>query len=258
MTLRNPFTRKRPTDLFSWFHSHLLPTATDLADTYRNAQPFPHIVIDDFLPDDIAALCLARFPKPEDAHYKQPDVGAHQVRKLGRTQESYFRGVDPGIRRVLSEFNEMPFLDFLEGLTGIAGLIPDPHFRGGAFHQILAGGKLDMHADFNVDGRRRLLRRINVLIYLNRPWPADYGGELCLRRDGASSTSVRVLPIFNRCVIFNTDSTSLHGHPEPLAAPQGVTRKSIALYYYTSDPAAFDPNAAHSTIWVPTNSNDGT
>ncbi len=256
MNLRNPFSRTKQTDLFVWFRSQLLPTAPDLADAYRNAQPFPHIVMDDFLPDDIAKLCLACFPKPEHAHFEQPDVGTHQVGKLGRTQESYFRGVEPKIRRVLSEFNEMPFLDFLEGLTGIAGLIPDPHFRGGAFHQILAGGKLDMHADFNVDRRRRLLRRVNVLIYLNKPWQADYGGALCLSRDGGNPSRVRMLPIFNRCVIFNTDSTSFHGHPEPLSAPPGVTRKSIALYYYTSDPVAFDADASHSTIWLPTAPND--
>lgn len=256
VTFRNPFARRRQTDLFSWFRSNLLPTAASLTDTYSNAQPFPHIVMDDFLPNDIAELCLARFPNPEEARFEQPDVGTHQVGKLGRTQESYFHGVDPQIRRTLSAFNEMPFLDFLERLTGIEGLIPDPHFRGGAFHQILAGGKLDMHADFNVDRRRRLLRRINVLVYLNRLWREEYGGTLCLRRDGTNTPTVRVLPIFNRCVIFNTDSTSLHGHPEPLSVPPGVTRKSIALYYYTSDPVALDAKAAHSTIWRPTHSDD--
>ena len=172
------------------------------------------------------------------------------MRKLGRTQDSYFEGVDPWLRGVLSDFNGMPFLDFLERLTAIEGLIPDPHFRGGAFHQILPGGKLDMHADFNVDARRRLIRRINVLIYLNKGWRTEYGGTLCLRGADGNAT-VRVLPEFNRCVIFNTDSTAYHGHPEPLDVPDGATRKSIALYYYTSGPEAFDRDAAHSTLWQP-------
>ena len=213
VTLRNPFARTKQTDLFSWFHSHLLPTAAHLADTYRNAKPFPHIVVDDFLPDDIAELCLARFPKPEDAHFEQPDVGTHQVRKLGRTQESYFRGVDPQIRRVLSEFNEMPFLDFLEALTGIAGLIPDPHFRGGAFHQILTGGKLDMHADFNVDRRRRLLRRINVLIYLNKPWPAATAASF------ACAAMAPTLPACAYCRSSIAASSSTPTRPRSTATP---------------------------------------
>ena len=44
----------------------------------------------------------------------------------------------------------------------------------------------------------------------------------------------KVLPVFNRCVVFTTSDDSWHGHPDPLACPQGMTRKSIATYYYTS------------------------
>jgi hypothetical protein len=34
--------------------------------------------------------------------------------------------------------------------------------------------------------------------------------------------------------MFTTTQQSMHGNPNPVAHPQGVTRKSIALYYYTS------------------------
>jgi hypothetical protein len=54
-------------------------------------------------------------------------------------------------------------------------------------------------------------------------------------------------PIFNRCVIFTTTDTSYHGHPVPLTCPPGVTRKSLALYYYsvpTSDRAD-----VHNTVF---------
>ena len=236
--------------LFTYFRNELLPKADSLSDQYRGANPFPHIVIDDFLPKNIAARCRRRFPLPDTVSFRQPDVGTHQVKKLGRTQDSYFEGVDPWLRGALAEFNTMPFLDFLERLTGISGLIPDPHFRGGAFHQILPGGHLDMHVDFNVDRRRNLLRRVNAFFYLNKGWRSEYGGSLVLRRADSDDT-VRILPTFNRCVIFNTDSSSHHGHPEPLNVPPGVTRKSMGLYYYTSDPTAFGQNVPHTTIWQP-------
>ena len=91
-----------------------------------------------------------------------------------------------------------------------------------------------MHADFNHHGPLNLERRINVLIYLNRDWQDDYGGQLELWETDMSARVASFSPIANRCVIFTTTQDSMHGNPEPVAHPDGVTRKSIALYYYTS------------------------
>lgn len=144
----------------------------------------------------------------------------------------------------------MAFLEYLENLTGYNGLIPDPHFRGGAFHSILRGGKLDVHADFNVDKRRMLRRCLNVLIYFNKDWDDSYNGHLELWDREMTACRQKIAPIFNRAVIFNTDSTSYHGHPDELLCPEDRTRKSIALYYYVSDPGVFDKSIKeHSTLW---------
>ena len=247
----NPFQARdvSMTDLFEYFRTDLKQRAQRLSDRYRNANPFPHIVIDDFLPLDVAERILDLFPSSSDPHFKQPDYKTHQAKKLGRVQDSYFVGIDPWLRSTLFEFNSMAFLDFLEILTGINGLIPDPHFKGGAFHQILPGGKLDVHADFNTDERRMLLRRINALIYLNKDWKPDYHGELELWTEDMRSRIASIPPIFNRCVIFNTTSTAFHGHPTPLASPPGITRKSIALYYYSSDVSVFRAESRHRTLW---------
>jgi hypothetical protein len=42
-----------------------------------------------------------------------------------------------------------------------------------------------------------------------------------------------IAPIGNRIVIFNTDADAFHGHPEPLRCPDGKSRRSLALYYFT-------------------------
>lgn len=199
---------------------------------YANAQPFPHILIDNFLPESTAERLMQSFPPSSYGGYKQLD-NEFQKNKQGRVQENYFRGIDHFARHMLNEFNGMVFLDFLERLTGIKGLISDPHFFGGAMHQILPGGKLDIHADFNYDARRNIDRRVNVLLYLNRPWEESWGGHLELWDKDMSTCHLRTPPVFNRCVIFNTNSSSFHGHPDPLTCPEGFTRKSIALYYYT-------------------------
>ena len=59
-----------------------------------------------------------------------------------------------------------------------------------------------------------------------------------------------VAPLFNRCVIFNADADSFHGHPEPLNTPPDITRKSIALYYYTALPIENDSGESRHTNYV--------
>jgi hypothetical protein len=59
----------------------------------------------------------------------------------------------------------------------------------------------------------------------------------------------KILPVFNRCAIFNTTSTSYHGHPTPLACPPDRTRKSIASYYYTNGRPEEEVSEVHSTLF---------
>ncbi|HEX5694602.1 MAG TPA: 2OG-Fe(II) oxygenase, partial [Arenimonas sp.] len=54
-------------------------------------------------------------------------------------------------------------------------------------------------------------------------------------------------PIFNRAVIFNTRSDTFHGHPAPLLVPDGVWRRSIAMYYYTSMRPEQERREPHNT-----------
>jgi Rps23 Pro-64 3,4-dihydroxylase Tpa1-like proline 4-hydroxylase len=155
----------------------------------------------------------------------------------------------PATRRLLAELNSATFIDFLERLTGIAGLIPDPHFEGGGLHQIERGGHLKVHADFNRHPRTGLERRLNVLIYLNRDWKDEYGGAFELWNEDMTTSEEKVMPYFNRCVIFSTTSKSYHGHPEPLTCSAGETRKSIALYYYSKERPAEERGPAHNTLF---------
>lgn len=237
-----------PSAIHERFYEVLIPWAQSNADIYAKANPFPCVTIDNFLPVDVAERILEEFPPPEFDGYSQPD-NTWQKRKLGRVQDKKFSGLSPYVRLALNELNAMGAVEFLEQLTGIKGLIPDPHFRGGALHQILPGGKLAIHADFNQDRARNLKRRLNMLIYLNKDWEPHYGGDLELWNEAMTQCEQRITPIFNRAVIFSTNKTSYHGHPDPLECPPGCTRKSIALYYYTAgqDDEVLEP--FHSTLW---------
>ena len=218
----------------------------ELMGEYCFAEPFPHIVIDNFLPEAFAEKLLAHFPtsKTEDEKTYEKGYGGMHKRQISPY------ACDEYMREAFAFFNSAPMLQFLEGITTIPGLLPDPYFAGGGLHETMPGGLLGIHADFRVNESLQLLRRVNMLIYLNKDWQDSYGGHLELWDRQMKQKVKSVAPVFNRCVIFNTDSDSFHGHPDPLTAPSGVSRKSIALYYYTAQPIANDSGESRHTLYV--------
>lgn len=195
---------------------------------YAAADPFPHAVIDDFFPPAVLEAVLDEFPAPDAIAWKRFESG--RERKLANYDEALM-GLTT--RTLIHELNSARFLRWLTQLTGVENLIPDPYLEGGGHHQILPGGKLGVHADFNKHRVLGLERRLNVLVYLNQDWSEEFGGHLELWDQEMVACRRRVLPVFNRLVVFTTTSTTFHGHPDPLTCPEGRSRKSLALYYYT-------------------------
>jgi Rps23 Pro-64 3,4-dihydroxylase Tpa1-like proline 4-hydroxylase len=202
----------------------------DLREQYRKAAPFPHVVIDDFLPSPVLDRMLTEFPAGDDAA-----AAALYDRAQERFKAQYNPdGLPQFSRQLFYTFSSLPFIRLLENITGINGLMPDPYFFGGGFHELRQGGHLSVHADFNRHQQMNLQRRINVLIYLNKDWRDEYGGHLELWDEAMTACQLSFAPHFNRCVIFNTDQGNNHGNPTPIDHPKQVSRKSIALYYYTA------------------------
>ena len=152
--------------------------------------------------------------------------------------------------------NSAPVLRFLQELTGIVGLIPDPWYGGAGPHQIEPGGFLKVHVDFNLHPLLELDRRLNLLVYLNKDWREEYGGHLELWNRDVSRCEKKVLPVFNRTVVFSTTDFSFHGHPEPLACPEGRTRKSVSFYYYSNGRPEEERSAPHDTIFRKTHEHE--
>lgn len=229
---------------FTFRRSDLMPLADRLRPQFAAASPFPHVVIDDFLPPDVLEPVLAEFPEPRDTEWQQFD-NAKEVKLALADLER----LGPATRHLLAEFNSQVFVDFLERLTGIESLIPDPHFTGGGLHQIRTGGYLKVHADFNRHTRLNLDRRLNGLLYLNKDWEEDWGGHLQLWNKDMSRCERKVLPVFNRFLLFATTDDANHGHPDPLACPPDRARRSMALYYYTNGRPEHEMNSDHSTLF---------
>ena len=211
---------------------------------YLRAKPFPHIVFDNFFDQGLLDHVLSEFPKPGSIRWQEFD-NAHEI-KLASAAEASF---GPATRLLMYHLNSITFLEFLSEVTGIPHLIPDPGFEGGGLHQIVRGGKLGVHADFNKHRDFGLDRRLNLLVYLNKNWQEEYGGHLQLWDRDMQVCEAKVLPIFNRVMIFGTTDYTYHGHPDPLQCPDGMTRKSLALYYFSNGRPAEEITGEHSTLF---------
>jgi hypothetical protein len=222
----------------------MLSLGDQLAERFQNASPFPHVIADDILPAALLDDVLSEYPEPEDVQWQSFDLPTEMKLALADTDR-----MGPVTRNLLAELNGQAFVGFLERLTGISGLIPDPHYEGGGLHQIRRNGYLKIHADFNRHTGLQLDRRINVLVYLNHDWPEGFGGHLELWNKNMTRCEVRTLPIFNRMVIFTTTDFAYHGHPDPLTCPPNRARRSLALYYYTNGRPASELSYTHTTLF---------
>ncbi|GBF81427.1 2OG-Fe(II) oxygenase [Aphanothece sacrum] len=218
--------------------------AVQCHEQYVEANPFPHIVIDNFLPEYVLEQILDEFPQPRSIDWQRFDgTGSKKLASTSELQMGEFT------RFFLYQLNSSIFINFLEKLTGIEGIIPDPHFQGGGLHQIERGGFLKMHVDFNRDRIMKVDRRLNLLIYLNKDWQEEYGGHFEMWNKDMTICVKKILPIFNRCVVFSTSDFSYHGHPDPLNCPEGLTRKSLALYYYSNGRPPEEISDSHTTLF---------
>jgi 2OG-Fe(II) oxygenase superfamily len=216
-----------------------------LAKSYQEGEPFPHIVIDNFLDPEIFAEVLAAFPGPECPIWYKFKSGPENLKLQSRD----LRDLPPVVRALVTEFNGAEFVKFLQEMTGIAGLVPDPHLYGGGLHQTLGGGHLGVHVDYNYHEDWALDRRLNAILYVNDGWDEAWGGQLEFWDAEVKSRSQAIAPIGNRLVVFSTSERSWHGHPDPLQTPPGITRKSIALYYYSNGRPDEERAGSHNTLF---------
>lgn len=217
-----------------------LPDIPDAATKFRNAQPFPHLVIDGAVDDATLRAAVKCWPPADAPQWYHGQRRKHSFAAVADLAEP--------LQGVALALNGEAFTDWLSIVTGIVDLSADPSFEGAGLHEIERGGCLPMHCDFNRLGE--LYRRVNVLLYCNVRWDEDWRGSLELA-DDPSNPSIRKIihPVFNRLVIAESSDRSWHGHPHVLRCPPGITRRSIAAYYYSAFPHE-SYQEDHSTRYV--------
>ena len=213
--------------------------------------PYKHIVIDNFLPSELAQICSKAFPNTDNPSWEVTNDQDIEIKY--RTDWKSEFDIPEDLVDVIRILNSAQILIAMGERMALPKLIPDPYFTGGGLNISKRGGLLDVHVDGNYHDATGLNRRTNLLLYLNEQWEKDWGGEFGLYDHEGKVCLKKVAPIFNRCVIFDSHDYSFHGLPDPINFPDTVDRKSIILYYYTQAPrpssqiATKDP---HSALWV--------
>jgi len=223
-----------------------------LAEIFRGAEPFPHLVFDRFLEDGFLDRIDDEFPTFQSKNALN-DFGEPG----GKAVCSNLPELGPAYSELDALLQSRDFLDWTGRAVGISPLLYDREYFGGGTHENISGETLDPHVDFNIHPRRRWHRRLNLILFLNREWEQDWGGCLRLHRNPwlpESEDEIKtVLPLRNRAVIFETSERSWHGF-ERIQLPEDkrdLSRRSIAVYYYTAERPTEEAVAEHSTYYVP-------
>src|ERR1039457_5874506 len=215
-----------------------------------NALPFKHAMIENFFDPAFAERLLAEFPSFD------PKLALNEMGELGgKAVNTKIREISPAYQELYEVIGSKPFLELMSRLSGIPDLIMDPKLYGGGTHDNRHGQELDPHVDFNYDEAQNLHRRLNIIVYMNKEWKTEWGGAIEIHSNPWDHEGNRIRafdPLFNRCVMFETNEHSWHGFPKINLPPdkRHLTRKSISIYLYTKERPPQEIAPLHGTFYV--------
>jgi len=218
----------------------------ELSAQFSSASPYEHVVIDQFCDPVLLSECLSNIPNPdENSISKSRDY----IFAKNKFEKSSFKELCKDFSNLYDDLTSERFERFLYKLTGEKVFL-DKEFHGGGIHQGGRDSFLDMHVDFNLHPlHSSWFRNVNILIYLNKDWKLEWGGQLDMQHI-ETKKSKSVDPIFNRCVIMFTRDYTVHGYKK-ISFPSGNFRRSIAAYAYSFIDSK--DMIERSTKWMPKN-----
>ncbi len=237
--------------MLSLLNHSVVASGDELQRQFLDAKPFRFVSIDDFLDPAFCAELIREFPAFDTSRAK------NEMGETGRKATvPDIASIAPAYRKFDALMKSPELLEWMGRVASIPGLVYDPDYVGGGTHENLDGQDLDMHVDFNFHPKRPLHRRLNLIVFLNPEWHAAWGGCLELHQDPwnpENSVSAMVVPLANRAVLFETTETSWHGFNRVQLPPdkQNISRRSLAVYFYTRDRPMKETAPSHGTVYVP-------
>jgi Rps23 Pro-64 3,4-dihydroxylase Tpa1-like proline 4-hydroxylase len=220
-----------------------------LQEQFLKAEPFNHIIIDNFWTEEVANALVKDYPA-----YDSPVWNAHYHNAIEDKKACNHWDKFPELTyKAFTYLNSKPFVDIIETITGHWDIHTDVGLHGGGWHCHHMGGKLNVHLDYSIHPKLKLERHYNLIVYMTPNWDSSWGGGLELwshNEDGSAKECVQTVENkFNRAVLFDTTQYSWHGLPDDLRCPDGINRQSMAVYYLTNPAADADPRG--KALFVP-------
>lgn len=198
----------------------------ELNNLFTNAPHCKHIILDDFFTEETADLLYENFPAFDSLNVIRKSLNENK-------REDYnFEEWHPVFQQVRETLASKEWGEIISRITGIDGLFTNFDSLGQGVHQGAKGSYLDVHIDVNVNVEKKIWRRVNLLIYLNKHWKAEYGGDIELWDVEMKNCVVKYPCFMNKALIFVTDKNSPHGYSK-INVPEGESRKSYYAYFYT-------------------------
>lgn len=204
-----------------------------LAFKFTSATPFNHVVIDDFFDDSIAWKIANEMPDYDTGFTGIYDNAIEKKRTMQN-----WSNFSKNTYKAMSYLSSQDFIDKIEQVTNIKGLVADIGLHGGGIHMHKRDDYLNTHLDYDIHPKLDMRRKLNIIIYMTPFWHESWGGHLELFSNDITTNQPvvdeyykKILPKFNRAVVFDTTQNSWHGVTAGITPPEGIYRQSLALYY---------------------------
>lgn len=201
------------------------------------------INIPGFLPTNITQACA------EELEGLPLDKGKHFTRKGSCMYEYNDLLQTPKQDELVHALHSSEFLRWLEDLTGVDKLLPDPHLVGAGYMKSFRGDTLQVHTDFNWVEETHLHRAVSIIIYFNKDWQESWGGNLNFYDFDNDKLLSSVKPDWGNMLVWTYHNLVYHGYPDPMTCPDGESRKGIRLFYYKSKSKPDSENPPHRSLY---------
>jgi hypothetical protein len=227
--------------LNDFFHQNVFSSSQD----FKLAVPIPMSHVDDFLPKEFAIDLYNECNLIDDKQWKL------FTRNGSRMKEWNDLSYAPVAHQLVSYLHSSSALRHLSEVTGIEGLIPDPHLVGAGYNKSYRGDTLKVHTDFNWNDSLKLHRALSLIIYLTPDWDPTWGGALDFYNKDREHVVISNDCLFNRCLFWKYDKFGYHGYEQPLTCPDTICRTAFRVFYYTSNSRYLDDDPPHRSLyWI--------
>ena len=198
--------------------------------SFKNANPFNHCVINDFLHTEVLEHIQREFLSFESERWHVYNNAIENKKTLND-----WNMFPKNTYQLFNYMNSTVVLDKLSELIKMP-LYADPGLHGGGWHAHGPGGNLNPHLDYSIHPKLGRQRKLNIIIYISPTLTEQHGGHLGLWKHDSQTNQPgelvkEIAPQCNRAVLFDTTQNSWHGMSRTLEVPPGIYRQSLAIYY---------------------------